>query len=165
MTSRTRFLWLVFLATAVGLGVLYAQAPKKAAIPYPTGFRGWTHVKSMVVFSKDSKLFERFAGLHNIYVNNIGWPSLQHGRPYPDGTVFVFDLQDVRTFQGAIETKGRKLIGVMKKNAKLYPETGGWGFELFRGYEGKGSLRDMKECFSCHVSRKQADYVFSNFME
>jgi hypothetical protein len=161
MTWRIGFLALLFLTMAAALGVESVQAQRKATIPYPSGYRQWTHVKTMVIFSKENKLFDRFGGLHNIYVNHLGVSSLQQGRAYPDGTTFVFDLYDIRTFRGAIETRGRKFIGVMKKNSKLYAQTGGWGFEVFRGYEQVGSLQDSKACFDCHASRKSADYVFS----
>lgn len=163
MTARSKLLLSLLVGTAASMGVMFAQAQKKPPIPYPTGYRRWWHVKSMVIFSKDHPLFEKFAGLHDIYVNPVGVLSLDQGRAYPDGTVFVYDLHDTRTFQGAIETRDRKFVGVMKKNAKLYPETGGWGFELFRRDEVKGSLKDMKQCFDCHVSKKSTDYVYSTY--
>lgn len=166
MTSRYRVLLLGVLVITAGLGVIYSQARKKAAIAYPTGYRKWTHVKTMVIFSKEHKLFDKFGGLHNIYVNDIGWPSLQKGRAYPDGSIFVFELFDTRTFQGAIEARGgRKFLAVMKKNSKLYAETGGWGFEVFQGYQATGSLKGVKECFDCHASQKMRDYVYSDYVE
>lgn len=165
MNTRTRVLLLVLLAGGTSLAALYAQAQKKTAIAFPIGFRKWTHVKSMVIFSKENKLFERFGGLHNIYVNDIGWPSLQHGLTFPDGSMFALELCDIRTFQGTIESRGRKALMVMRKNAKLYPDTGGWGFEVFQGYQGTGSLKDMKECFACHSAQKRRGYVFSEYAE
>jgi len=168
MTSRTRVLLLVFVAGAASLGVLLAQAQKKPAIAYPAypnDPRKWRHVKTMVIFSKENKLFDRFGGLHNVYVNDVGWPSLQHAKTYPDGTMFAFELFEVRTFQGAIEARGRKLLAVMKKNSKLYKDTGGWGFEVFQGEQTTGSLKDMKACFKCHESQKNKDYVYSDYMQ
>ncbi len=164
MRPRVMLGCLLLGMVGAGLGILYGQAQKSAAISYPTGYRGWNHVKTMVIFSKEHKLFDQFGGLHNVYVNDAGLKSLQEGRAYPDGTVFVFDLHDIRTFQGAIETRDRKFIGVMRKNAKAYPQTGGWGFEVFKGYEQAGSLTDMKSCFDCHAQRKAADFVFSTWM-
>jgi hypothetical protein len=163
MTSRTRLLVFLLVVTAACVGALSGQAPKKSAITFPAGYRHWTSVKTMVIFSNQHPLFNRFGGLHNIYVNDAGLPSLKQGRAYPDGAVFVFDLFDIRSGQGAIETRGRKFIGVMKKNAKAYPDTGGWGWEVFQGDEEKGSLKDMKECFNCHASKKLADYVYSTY--
>lgn len=166
MTSRTRVLLLVLLAGAASLGLLYAQAQKKPAIAFPTGYRKWTHVKTMVILTNAHKLFDRFEGLHNVYVNDIGWPALQQGKAYPDGSMFAFELFGVTSAGGAIETRGgRKFLAVIKKNAKLYPQTGGWGFEVFQGYQGTGSLKDMKQCFACHSAQKRKDYVFSDYVE
>ena len=83
MTSRTKILMMVFVGAAVSLGTLVAQAQKKPAIAYPeypNDPRGWRHVKTMVIFSKDNKLYDRFGGLHNVYVNDIGWPALEPGK-------------------------------------------------------------------------------------
>ena len=165
MISRSHLIKLGFLGFVASLGFVYAQGPKKPDIAYPEGYRKWVHVKTMVVFGKENKLFDRFAGMHNVYVNDLGWKALRVGTTYPDGAMLVFDLYDVRTYQGAMEAKGRKFLAVMKKNSKLYPDTGGWGFEVFQGYQSKGSLKDMKECFSCHSTQKRRDYVFSDFAE
>jgi len=165
MTSRARVLLIVLLGGAASLGALYAQAQKKPGISFPVGFRKWTRVKTMYIYSKENKLFDRFGGLHHVYVNDIGWPSLMQGRFYPDGSMFALEVDDVRTPQGAVESKGRKALYVMKKNAKLYPKTGGWGFEVFQSYEGTGSLKDMKECFDCHSSQKPKDYVYSYYVD
>jgi hypothetical protein len=165
MTSRVRVLLIVLLAGAASLGALYAQAQKKSGVSFPLGYRKWTHVKTMYIYSKENKLFDRFGGLHNVYVNDLGWPSLMQGRTYPDGSMFAMQVDDVRTPQGAVESKGRKALYVMKKNSKLYPNTGGWGFEVFVGYQGTGTLKDMKQCFDCHSSQKPKDYVYSYYVE
>jgi hypothetical protein len=165
MTSRARVLLTVLLAGAASLGVLYAQAQKKSAIAFPVGYRKWGHVKTMYVYNKENKLLAGFEGLHNVYVNDLGWVPLTQGKTYPDGAMFAMEVDDVRTFQGTVESKGRKALYVIKKNARLYPKTGGWGFEVFQSYQGTGSLKDMKECFDCHSSKKGKDYVYSDYME
>ncbi len=165
MTSRYRALLVMSAVAAVCLGAVVTHAQKKPAIAYPTDFRKWTHVKTMVIFSKEHKLYDRFGGMHNVYVNNVGWPALQRGRVYPDGSMFVFELFDIRTYRGAIEARGRKFVAVMKKNSKLYPKTGGWGFEVFQGYQSVGSLKDSQQCFDCHAERKTRDYVYSDYVE
>jgi hypothetical protein len=165
MPSRRQLAFLLVTILAAGVAVIYAQAPKKSVIAYPMGHRKWTHVKSMVIFGKDHKLFSQFEGLHNVYVNDIGWPSFQQGRAYPDGSMFVFELFALKSSPGAIESGQRKFLAVMRKNAKLYPDTGGWGFEVFQGYQSTGSLKDMRPCFDCHASRKGRDYIFSDYSE
>ena len=93
MTPRTRFLLGILLAGIASVGALYAQAQKKPAIAYPKDFRKWTHVKSMVIFDPtQDKRYQGFEGLHNVYVNDIGWPALERGKTYPDGSMFAFEL-------------------------------------------------------------------------
>ena len=168
MTSRTRVLLLVLVGGAASVGALIAQAQKKPAIAYPeypNDPRKWRHVKTMVIYSKENKLADRFAGLHNVYVNDIGWPSLRNAKAFPDGSMFALELFDISTQQGSIQARGRKFLYLMKKNAKLYPDTGGWGFEAFQDNESVGSLKDMKECFKCHETQKSKDYVYSEYMQ
>ena len=169
MTPRTKILLLVFVGAAVSLGTLVAQAQKKSAIAYPdypNDPRKWRHVKSMVIFSSENKLYNQFGGLHNVYVNDIGWPALQSGKkPYPDGSMFALEVFNIGTYQGAIEPRGYKALYLIKKSAKDYPDTGGWGFELFQGGQTKGTVKDMKTCFACHVKQKNRDYIFSDYMQ
>ncbi len=165
MGPRSKILRFAFVGLVASLAFAYAQAQRKATITYPTGYRKWTHVKTMLIFSREHKLFDQFGGLHNVYVNDTGWPSLRDGRAYPDGSMFAFELFDTRTYQGAIETTRRKFLAVMRKSSRLYPDTGGWGFEVFRDYQSVGSLNDMKQCFDCHAAQKRTDYVFSTYKE
>jgi hypothetical protein len=178
MTTRTRILLLVFVAVVASLGALMAQAQKKpaAANPaqkkpaiaypaYPNDPRHWRHVKTMVIFSPDNKLFDRFGGLHNVYVNDIGWPAFRAGKLFPEGSMLALELYGTANSPGAIEGRGLKATFLMKKNAKLYADTGGWGFEVFQGNEQTGSLKDMKECWDCHRAGKSRDYVKSEYMQ
>jgi len=165
MTTRTRIAFLV-VAVVVSLGTLIAQAPKKPAIAYPSDFRHWRHVKSMVIFSSQNKMFDRFGGLHNVYVNDVGWPALAKSKLFPDGSMLVLELFDTTNAMGAIEARpSHKGVYVMKKNAKLYADTGGWGFEVFPGSDEKPSLKAMTDCWNCHREGKSKDYVKSAYIE
>lgn len=163
MSAASKGSVLLLFIVATSLGALLAQGPRKSSIAFPKGYRHWTLVKTMVIFSREHPLFNRFGGLHNVYVNETGLPSLQQGAAYPDGSTFVLDLYDISSGLGAIQTRGRKFLAVMKKNAKLYSKTGGWGFEVFQGNGEKGSLQDMKQCFDCHERQKRVDYVYSTY--
>jgi hypothetical protein len=163
MNSRLKALLIASMTAAIVLGAFSGLAQKKGAVPFPTGYRHWTVVKTMVIYGNQHPLFKQFGGLHNVYVNDLGLASLKQGKTYPDGTVFVFDLFDIHSAQGAIETRGRKFVAVMKKSAKLNPSTGGWAWEVFQGDEQKGSLQDPKPCFDCHTSQKRVNYVFSTY--
>jgi hypothetical protein len=156
------------VAVVASLGALVAQAQKKPAIAYPAypnDPRKWRHVRTMVIFSKENKMFNRFGGLHNVYVNDIGWPALKNGKLFPEGSMLALELYDISTFGGAIEPRGLKALYVMKKSAKLYSDTGGWGFEVFQGEDQTPTLKDMKECFECHKVAKSRDYVKSEYMQ
>ena len=79
--------------------------------------------------------------------------------------MLALELYDISTPAGAIEARGLKATYVMKKNAKLYAATGGWGFEVFKGNDETPTLKDMKECFECHKVAKSRDYVKSEYMQ
>ncbi len=140
-------------------------AAQSGGLNYPEGYRSWTHVKSMLIHSKDHPLYDPFGGLHHVYVNDKGLKALKEGKAYPDGSVLVFDLYDVQEQEGAYVVADRKFIGLMVKDSKKYKDTGGWGWDVFKG-NGKsgGNVKDAKtECFNCHASQKASDYVFSKY--
>jgi hypothetical protein len=133
------------------------------ALKYPDGYRKWTHVKSMLIHSKDHPLYDPFGGLHHVYVNDKGLKTLKNGGKYPDGAVFVFDLHNVNNADGAYTTADRKFIGLMVKNSRKYKDTGGWGWDVFKG-DAKmgGNVADAtKDCYGCHASQEATDFVFS----
>lgn len=60
----------------------------------------------------------------------------------------------------------RKVLAYMKKHGKkLFAETGNWEFAAFaEGDPSKQIVKDAKrECFSCHASQKEKDYIFSGW--
>ena len=89
----------------------------------------------------------------------------EDAKPFPDGSVFVFDLLATKEQGGAWPEGARKLTAVMVKDAARYPETGGWGFARFEhGEESSRVEKDPKTfCFACHESQRQHDYVFSRW--
>lgn len=155
------------LAAAILLllaGAARAEGPK-GAIDYPTGYRQWTFVKSMVIYSDKNPLFEQFGGFHHIYVNSDGWRAMTKGGTFPDGTVLVFDLLEAKEENGAYAEGDRKLVAVMTKNRTQFKNTGGWGFEAFKGDSRTERLvtDPMQQCFSCHQKQKDNDFLFSGY--
>jgi hypothetical protein len=53
----------------------------------------------------------------------------------------------------------------MVKNAKIHAETGGWGFEVFKGdgRDERAVTEAKTQCFACHQSQRASDYVFSTY--
>ncbi len=130
-------------------------------VDYPEGYRQWAHIKSMLI-EPGHPLENPFQGLHHVYGNQKALKGFKNGS-FPDGSVLVFDLLHYKQSDRTIQEGERKLIGVMQKDQKAYPATGGWGFEAFA--ENTKNQRIVKDggkgCFSCHASQKEQDFVFS----
>lgn len=153
--------FLVALALLAGASpALSADVPQ---VPYPDGYRNWRHVKSMVI-QAGHPLHESFGGIHHLYANAKALEGYRTGT-FPDGSVIVFDLLEAPAADDAITEGTRKVAGVMHKDAKKYPATGGWGYEGFAG--GDRDRRVVGEnaasaCHACHVARRDHDFVFSS---
>lgn len=151
---------LICAAALAALGPAFAADPPP--VPYPEGYRNWTHVKSMVI-QQGHPLFEAFGGIHHIYANAKALDGYRRGA-FPDGAVIVFDLLDAKAGGGAIEEGPRKVVGVMVKDKRRWADTGGWGFEGFKG-DSKTERAVGKDaasaCFNCHAPQKAQDYTFS----
>lgn len=160
--DKTDLVIFTFFIILIMVTPVFAQ--EKKGVSYPTGYRDWTHVKSMLIFDQKHPLFNPFGGLHHIYVNAKGLSAYKKGGTFPDGTLIVFDLLEANMDQGAYIEGPRKFIGVMQKDSKKFKGTGGWGFDAFEKDTKNSFVKDSgKECFNCHVSQKEKDYVFSNY--
>ncbi len=132
-------------------------------VPYPEGYRGWTHIKSMVI-EKGHPLYDAFGGIHHIYANKTALAGYKAGNKFKDGSVIVFDLLESVSEDNAITEGKRKVVGVMVKNSKKYKDTGGWGFEGFAEDTRDRVVKDMvSECFDCHTQARDKDFVFSEY--
>lgn len=150
------------LLLAILPSTLLAADP--APVPYPEGYRDWTHVKSMVI-EKGHPLFEAFGGIHHLYANRQAMQGYRTGT-FPAGSVIVFDLLEAKSGGNAVQEGARKIVGVMVKDPKKWRETGGWGFEGFKGdskTERAVGRNAATACFQCHTSQKDRDFVFSSY--
>lgn len=150
----------LFAALAFPTAVLATDPPPVA---YPEGYRHWAHVKSMVI-QPGHPLADSFGGIHHLYANKAALDGYRNGR-FPDGAVIVFDLLDAKSAGNAIEEGARKVVGVMVKDSRRWPATGGWGFEGFKGDSRTDRVvgtNAAAACFACHTSQKERDYVFSS---
>ena len=162
---KIRFLVMVTLAAFFVLGGISASpgGHREAPVEYPDGYRNWTHVKTMVI-QEGHPLYEAFGGVHHIYGNRKALKGYREARPFPDGSVIVFDLMEARYTGNAVAEGKRKVLAVMIKDSLVYQDTGGWGFEAFKGDTRERLVRDPKtECFGCHEARKGIDYVYSAY--
>jgi hypothetical protein len=151
------------------LMLLSAGLAKSAGdgVPFPTGFRNWFVVNSMIV-TKDSPMFAQIGGMHIIYVNAKGLPTLKKGGPfpYPDGTVFADDVHEFSVKAGSYVEGNKKAVTVMVKDATKYASTGGWGFQVWAGGDpSKPLVADARQpCFACHTPQKAQDFTFSTYI-
>lgn len=155
--------WSVLVAASAAV-IGFATGSGSPFVPYPEGYRSWTHVKTLVL-RPGHPLYDGFGGIHHIYANEKALAVLKagHGK-FPDGSVLVFDLFEAPEVENAISEGARKVTAVMVKNAKKYKETGGWGFEAFKGNSRVRVVKDpVKDCYTCHTGQANRDYVFSQW--
>jgi hypothetical protein len=160
---------LVFAGILMSLGAV-STISAGDEVPFPTGFRDWFAVNSMIV-TKDSPMSAQIGGLHMIYVNAKGLPTLKAGGPfpYPDGTVFADDVHDFSVKDGSYVEGSKKAVTVMVKDSKKYTTTGGWGFQVWAGGDPSKPLvpdvaHSIPACFVCHTPQQAHDYVFSTYI-
>jgi hypothetical protein len=164
------FLRIFVLATTLVTVGATATISAGDDVPFPTGFRDWFAVNSMIV-TKDSPISSQIGGMHLIYVNAKGLATLQAGGPfpYPDGTIFADDVHDFSVKDGSYVEGSKKAVTVMIKDAKKYATNGGWGFQVWAGGDpSKPLLPDAahatQACFACHTPQKNQDYTFSTYI-
>lgn len=155
-------LHLTLLASSLTIPCL-SQADNR--VDYPDGYRSWTHIKTMVLHP-GHPLENPFKGIHHVYGNDKAVDGTKTG-DFKHGSVLVFDLLEYQTQDKASTEGSRVLVGVMAKDSKRFPETGGWGFEGFKGNSHTERLvKDGgQSCYGCHASQKDHDYVFSRWRE
>jgi hypothetical protein len=153
----------------LSLGAVSA-IPAGDEVAFPNGFRDWFAVNSMIV-TKDSPMVEQIGGMHIVYVNAKGLPTLKKGGPfpYPDGTVFADDVHEFSVKDASYVEGNKKAVTVMVKDAKKYETTGGWGFQVWAGGEPSKPLvpdasHAVQACFACHTPQKAQDYTFSTYI-
>ena len=146
------------------LGSMTVVAGPPDPVPYPDGYRDWVHVKTMVI-EEGHPLYASFGGMHHLYANRKALEGYRSGS-FPDGAIIVFDLLAAVDADHAITGGARKVVGVMHRDRKRYEATGGWGFEGFKGdsrTERAVGASAKSACFDCHASRRDTDYVFSEY--
>lgn len=157
------------LAASAFIAALAADAAFAAdppPVPYPAGYRSWTHVKTMQILP-GHPLYGAFGGNHHLYANAKAMAGYRSGK-FPDGAVIVFDLHEAAAADNTVSDGARKVVGVMHKDAKRYASTGGWGFEGFKGdsrTERAVGTNAKGACFGCHEPQRGRDYVFSAWKE
>ena len=156
-------LLITLLTCVTALAAAPALSTDAPPVPYPKGYRQWTHVKSMVI-QPGHALYDSFGGIHYLYANKLAEKGYARGK-FPDGAVIAFDLLTATSADNTVQEGSRKVLGVMVKNSRRYKDTGGWGFEGFKGdstTERVVGSQAATACYQCHTAQKGKDYVFSS---
>ena len=167
LAKRRRAIFLALAVTCVMTWSLSLWAAPNDEIPYPTGYRQWTHVKSTIIGPKSS-LYQQIGGIQHIYANEKGMEGYRTGR-FPEGSILIYDFlktEEDANNPGVVSEGARRFTSVMVKDSKRYAATGGWGFEEFRGDSQTDRMIGADaatKCYACHTSQKERDFVFSSY--
>lgn len=159
---RVRRTRMYLLAVSLWVCGVHASSDGKSSVPFPAGYRTWVHVKSSVV-GPQSESFARNGGLHHFYANGKAVKGYRSGS-FPDGAVLVDERLQTREEKGNTLEGALVSVAVMVKDGRRHRDTGGWGFEVFRGdNRSTGALTDETRaaCFACHGKMTGHDSVFS----
>jgi hypothetical protein len=148
---------------AVALAAAVAGIRVVGPVPYPDGYRSWTHVKSGVI-GPASKDFATIGGFQHIYANADAMTGYRT-RAFPEGSIVVFEWLELEEKQGAFSEGPRRQVDVMMKDARRFAATGGWGFQRFVK-DSKTELAAAptpQQCFACHDRLKRDGLVISSY--
>lgn len=136
-----------------------------AGVDYPSGYRSWQHVKSMIILP-GHPLEDPFGGIHHVYANTKAMSGLTGGE-YEDGAIFVFDLLNYNDRDKTIVETDRKRIDVMQYDDERFSATGGWGYDTFVGDSTTERLDQdvVAACYGCHAAAKESNYVYSQYRQ
>ncbi|HEY4060622.1 MAG TPA: cytochrome P460 family protein [Puia sp.] len=155
---KTSLIVLILFSGWLTVAAISFRSPGNEEVPYPEGYRAWTHVKSAL----DAK---SHAAFHHIYGNAKAIEGYKTGN-FADGSVLVFDVLEAVSKDSLVNEGTRKQIDVMVRNTDRYKSTGGWGYEEFGGdskTERRIGVLAVTSCYNCHKQRKDNDNVFSKF--
>jgi Cytochrome P460 len=148
-THRWSFLCFALLAV-VTLGARGADGGS-----FPAGYRAWTVAKFR---------FESKGALRYHYANSL---ALASWGKFDDGSILVDEKVHATLGEdGTWREADIAHVAVMRKDAKSFPDTGGWYFNFFGAGDSSAGLtpgQAKTRCFdACHKAQEARDYVFSD---
>ncbi|MBO9562544.1 MAG: cytochrome P460 family protein [Niastella sp.] len=138
--------------------------PSDDLVPYPEGYRKWVHIRTGLI-GPSHPGFQSNGGFHHIYGNDKAMEGFVSGQ-FPEGAVLVFDVIEALEKGGSTTEGQRRHVDVMVKDSTKFSNTGGWGYEEFKGNSKTERVLTetvRMQCFKCHTS--QNDFVFSEWKE
>lgn len=150
------------LALAAVFTVSVALADQDTGqISFPEGYRNWMHHHSTVNLTGHQP--DGNVGIQHVYANAAGLEGLRSGK-FANGAIFVVDrFKYVEVDNNRLTQGDRKVVTVMVRDAQRYAETGGWGFQAFKGGDpNQKVVKDGgKACFACHIPHADNNYLFT----
>jgi hypothetical protein len=150
------------IALTALVATISASAPPEGSIPFPEGYRHWTHVKSSLV-GPNAPGFDRNGGYHHFYANEKAMEGYRTGT-FPDGAILIDDGLEAMEKDGTSTEGPRRRVAVMMKDARRFGDSQPWGFETFPGDSREGALSAAQKgaCLACH-QRAGSSLVYSQF--
>jgi hypothetical protein len=158
-----RFPALVLLCVLGILFISFTHDPainEEQEVPYPEGYRKWTHVKTYIVGPK-SPAFKFIGGFNHVYANEQAMVGYTTGH-FPNGSIIVSDVISAKEDSVDIREGTRHHLDVMVRDSIKYSDAGGWRFEQFQDDSPRIRLLNVQSrmvCSNCHT--RQKDMVFS----
>src|SRR6187402_2538543 len=105
------------------------QLNSEEEVPFPEGYRNWTHVKTYIVRPK-SPAFPFIGGFNHVYANSEAMRGYKTGY-FPNGSIIVSDV--IQANEDSLNTRegDRVHLDVMVRDSIKYQDFGGWRFETF----------------------------------
>ena len=136
-------------------------APAPNGIAYPQDYRDWRVIASSHRLDNNT--------LRVILGNDIAIAAARSDttRPWPDGTILgklVWKDTVHEAWEKAVVPGEFVHAEFMLKDARRWPDTGGWGFARWQGMDQQPYGDDatfVQECFGCHTPMQDNDYVFT----
>lgn len=161
MTTMKKIAASVFTVGILVSAVGAFAAQDTSDIAFPEGYRTWYHHHSTVNQTGHDPVGN--VGIQHVYANPAAVEGLKTGK-FAKGATFAVDrFAYVDKDNRVMEQAARKVVAVMVKDDERYPETGGWGFQGFKG--GDPKVKAVKDggtaCFSCHIPHADNSYLFT----
>jgi hypothetical protein len=158
-----RLISLIAVATIILTGSLFLWAQTNEAVSYPTGYLKWAHIKQASQPADAST--NNKPRIYHVYANDMAVAGLRNNKQFADGSVLVVDFFESKEDNGKLQETSRAQVAVMIKDNQRYAQTGGWGFEQFKGDSQTETMLKADgaaKCYACH-SQKEASGVFTTY--